>query len=422
MTEPRARWRPIVDGTAATALRAQLDEIAAALAPSSDSASLCDGAAGRALFFAYLAQAFSDERWGELAAQHLEQAVALVGARPIGAALFTGFTGVAWTVEHLQGHLLGPDEADPNHEADAALAEIVATTPWPGDYDLIAGLTGLGLYALERAARPSGRRCLELVIDRLAELAEPQRDGITWLTRPALMVAETRAQHPDGNYNLGVAHGVPAVIALLAASCQAGVAVATARPLVDGAVRWVLKQRRADEDSTFPVWVTPDQRSPPARSAWCYGDPGVAAALLWAARAAGDERWADAALAVARKATARAPADTGVVDAGLCHGSAGLLHIYNRLYQASGEPLFAAAARDELTRTLALRQPGTGVAGYRSWSPPPGQPFGTLAWLDDHSLLTGVCGIGLALLAAIAPVEPRWDRVLAVAVPPQWSD
>jgi hypothetical protein len=32
--------------------------------------------------------------------------------------------------------------------------------------------------------------------------------------------------------------------------------------------------------------------------------------------------------------------------------------------------------------------------------------------------LSGIGGIGLALLAAITPVEPEWDRVFAAAVPP----
>jgi hypothetical protein len=33
--------------------------------------------------------------------------------------------------------------------------------------------------------------------------------------------------------------------------------------------------------------------------------------------------------------------------------------------------------------------------------------------------LTGANGIALALLGAIAPVEPAWDRLLAIAVPPR---
>jgi hypothetical protein len=42
-----------------------------------------------------------------------------------------------------------------------------------------------------------------------------------------------------------------------------------------------------------------------------------------------------------------------------------------------------------------------------------------MTWTDDRSFLTGVGGIALALLAAVAPVEPAWDRLLAISVPPR---
>ena len=38
-------------------------------------------------------------------------------------------------------------------------------------------------------------------------------------------------------------------------------------------------------------------------------------------------------------------------------------------------------------------------------------------WVADPGLLTGATGIGLALLAAITPVEPAWDRILLVSIP-----
>ena len=37
---------------------------------------------------------------------------------------------------------------------------------------------------------------------------------------------------------------------------------------------------------------------------------------------------------------------SGVVDAGLCHGAAGLGHVFNRLFQATGEQRLALAARE----------------------------------------------------------------------------
>src|SRR5262249_56737890 len=63
--------------------------------------------------------------------------------------------------------------------------------------------------------------------------------------------------------------------------------------------------------------------SRPARLAWCYGDPGVAAALLGAARSVAEPAWGREARAIARRA-ARRPFEQGAVrDAALGPGAAG---------------------------------------------------------------------------------------------------
>jgi len=71
-----------------------------------------------------------------------------------------------------------------------------------------------------------------------------------------------------------------------------------------------------------------------------------------------------------------------------------------------------AAAHTWMARTLDLRQPGRGVGGFVTWGP---DAAGRMDWRDDPSLLTGAAGVALALLAAIAPVEPAWDRVLLLS-------
>ncbi len=74
----------------------------------------------------------------------------------------------------------------------------------------------------------------------------------------------------------------------------------------------------------------PPQQSA-ARLAWCYGDPGIAASLMAAAGAAGRPDWYRVAVDVACRAAARDLALAGVKDSGICHGAAGLAHIFNRL-------------------------------------------------------------------------------------------
>jgi hypothetical protein len=346
----------------------------------------------------------------------LIQAVADV---PRPASLYSGLTGVAWAAAHLRDRLRDLDTEAVNEEIDETLLEHLSQSPWPATYDLIDGLVGFGVYALERmspgadAARLTAAACLERVIDRLAETAERRSDGITWVSRAEWVPPERREQYPPCHYNLGLAHGVPGVIALLGQACAAGVAVARARPLLDGAVRWLLSQQGP---AGFSSLTEPEPSATPARLAWCYGDPGVAAALLLAARCVDEPSWEEAARAIARRAAERQPEQAGVVDTGLCHGAAGLGHLFNRLFQATGEAWLGEAAQFWFRRTLEMRQSERGVAGFAAWRL---APDGTPGWAADPGLLTGAAGIALALLAATTPIEPAWDRVLLVSIAPR---
>lgn len=406
-----SQWQPILEDELAARALSIVRAIGEALCTPRPKASppLAHGLAGQALLQVYLARAGLEGGSFEAANALLDLAIVGLERQILPPDLFSGFLGVAWATEVL---LTGEasDEEDPNEEIDEVLADLVERSPWRGDYDLIRGLVGFGVYAMKRLPRPSAARCLQGIVARLRDLAEPQGSGFTWLTRPDLMLPESRNLHPRGWYNLGVAHGIPGVVALLAKVCAADVPCENARPLLEGAVAWLLAQGQPEgAESTFPYYVDEHltAQGQSGRSAWCYGDPGVAVCLLQAARSQKNQEWEQAALKVARTAARLPYENTGVVDAGLCHGAAGLGHIYNRLFQVTGEEVFLNAARYWLHRTIDMQQAGAGVAGYRSWS---GGDEGQ--WIDDPGFLTGATGIGLALAAGVCRVEPTWDGAL----------
>jgi len=411
-------WQPILEGASQKHALTTVHEIIAALPePSAEmqDASLAGGAAGLAILCAYLAQAGLDT--DENATQFLEQALQAVSTQPMQPSLYGGFTGIAWTAQHLHEQLLETDDEDPNEAIDEALVDYLRRSPWENDYDLISGLVGIGVYALERKhASDEAIKCLEQIVARLDETAERNADGVTWLTRPHLLPEQQREQCPDGYYNLGLAHGVPGIVALLGGVCAAGVATEKARPILDGAVTWLLRQQLTNSaQSSFSAWIKlGDVEREDCRLAWCYGDAGVAAALFLAARSVNEAEWEREALRIARRASARKLESAGVKDAGLCHGAAGLGHIFNRLFQATGESVFRDAARYWFEQTLAMRRTGQGIGGFLAYWP---DDDGKENWKDVVGILTGAAGIALALLAAITDVEPQWDRMLLVSLP-----
>jgi lantibiotic modifying enzyme len=387
-----------------TALNAIVEALAKPPEEESTTPSLSGGDSGYSLLFTYLAQVFPGRGYDDVALVYLERAFDGAARLTLTPGLYIGYSGIAWTAQHLRGRLLDPDE-DTNEEIDAALEQALGAGLWP-EYDLIRGLVGIGVYAIERLPQPAAVTCLDAVLSQLAQLAVEDHEGLRWWSTP--LRPGRRADHL---HDVGLAHGVAGAVSLLAEICRvAPPELATrARPLLDGTIKWLLGQRLPQAGACFPAVVEPGFPSQPTRSAWCYGDPGVGMALLGAGRAVGVKSWCDEALATLHGAAARPIAEVQAIDPGLCHGTAGLAHLYHRAYRATGDEALGAIARSWFERTLEMHHPGEGVGGFRSWQPTDG---GDWHWVDDPGLLTGSTGIALALLSAVAPVVPAWDRML----------
>ena len=97
----------------------------------------------------------------------------------------------------------------------------------------------------------------------------------------------------------------------------------------------------------------------------------------------------------------------------LCHGAAGVAHLFNRMFQATGEAWLAQAARRWFAQVFQLQHSGSGIAGYQSHVDSDATPGGS--WRTEPGLLTGTAGLALALLAAATEIEPEWDRALLLS-------
>jgi len=397
-------WRPLVTDPAQQArLRGVIREIVDALASWRGEGTGVDELADQALLRTYLAQDGTVDDPDDVATSALEDAIVRYAEGVAMPGLFGGGARVGWTVAHLAG---GEDAAEVCGAIEGAL--LAALERWDGDYDLISGLVGFGVLALERLDADSGRTLATRVLDQLERRADRRPTGLAWHTDARLLPEWQRELAPDGYDNLGLAHGIPGVVALLARYVAAGIEPARARALLDGAVGFVLASAEpsSEREGRFPGWL-PSRGARGERVAWCYGDLGVAVALWSAAAACDHAGWRAEALAIAQGAAARDVVSSGAKDAGICHGAGGNAHLFNRLYQASGDSVLGAAAQRWLDRALAMRRADP-IAGFpMAWVEPEG-----IQWKPDATLLTGAAGIALVLHAAISEVEPGWDRLL----------
>lgn len=407
---------PILSGTVARRAEAAVESIAASLlTPDIEAgelppvlrpiaeATLPNGAAGRALFFGHLSRRADRDDNTRLAERFLDRAMGVVARVPMRPALLGGFGGIGWVAEHLGKFCLEREGDDPLASLDGAIGRRLRHPMAPLDYDLVSGIAGFGIIALERFPRPSAVRCLELVLTRLFERAEQTNGVARWLTRPEHLPPRDRRAFPNGYYVLGLAHGIAAVVVVMAGAVARGTGGARVRELLDESVRFLLSVDQRDDP--LPYWTGPGVPLSRGRSAWCHGDPGIGVALLAAARAVAEPEWEREARRILLRAARRPPGESGAVEAGLCHGTAGLAHIFRRSHEATLEPELRTASTYWFERTLELLDEdleGAGTGGASS---------------IRSGFLTGKAGIGLALLSALEPLEPAWDSVLGISLP-----
>ena len=394
-------WRPILRDDVAIVARNRVSRLAAALADSDNSAAspaaLCD----RALVFGYLGQLETQRAKRIQALEYLNLASERVTPE-LPSGIINGLSCVGWTFEHrhsavLNRTLIADDSNrgdDPLEDLDRLILSRLRRDRWSGSYDLIGGLVGIGVYFLERYPLPTAYEGLRLIVGHLESTAEESRAGITWHTPPRLLPDTERVQCPNGHYNLGVAHGVPAVVYLVSEMMAAGVETTRAERLFEGAVKWLVGQKqRTDVASCYAYWIAAGVGTTVSRVAWCYGDLGIGGVLHHVATRHGRSDLLHLARELVDRCLSRS---TDNLDAAFCHGAVGIGHILNRLYQAELQNRYRDAAIHYYERSLALMT-GMETAAI------------------DGSLLEGVSGIALALLAATEDIEPEWDRRMVLS-------
>lgn len=363
------------------------------------------------LLDAHIAKELGSDRHADRALAGLETLAAR--ERPFGPGLYGGLAGLGFVAQHASSVLAPWIEAvddDFMQRVDSALVQITRTYPSAGNFDLVSGLAGIALYAIERWPRPSARHLLESVVERLDADAVELGDAIVWPTLPSLLPEHQRRVAPSGYYNLGVAHGMPSVALILAQAVALGIKRARAGELLHGTVRWIIAQRTLS--GRLPSWIAiGGGPAHECREAWCYGGLGASVVLLNVARLAGVAAWEDIALDMARVEAAQPKPDMVPNDACVCHGTAGNAHLYGRLYACTADEQFKAAARVLLLHTIKAFNRDVGMGGFLFRKPSKVRPF-DLAWKPDGSFLSGAAGVGLVLLAASGTSEPTWDRLL----------
>ncbi|MDN3691631.1 lanthionine synthetase LanC family protein [Chryseobacterium tructae] len=279
--------------------------------------------------------------------------------------------------------------------------ELLATCVNKKEYDLFTGLIGLGLYFIEIQRFDTVAK----IVSYIDHLKHEQNNSFFWIDH---IVKE------DNICDLGLAHGLPSIISFLAECYHKNCEKETCEKLIRGTVNFLINLYEENKNAAhiFPskINVVTGEKQLSNRLAWCYGDLGVALSLWKAYTVLQDENLKDICLYMTLNSAKIRLDKSGVfsstthdcIDTGICHGTSGISHIFNKFFKIFQREELKEA--HDYWMSITLQQLEKGIKF-------PYDPKNDV-WVEHTGLLEGISGVGMVLLDYQYPDKAKdWDKI-----------
>jgi len=388
-------------------VEAKLEEIAQTLleAESFDRGIALTGGRSGVLLFLFLYSRYKvDQKYEDKAVVLLKESLQMINSGQTSMNFSSGVSGFAWVLEHLaEQDIIEP--LDLLYPLDEKIGQLMVGYFNADNWDALHGGIGVSLYLFKRVSNPKVKAQLEEAIQILHSKAIETEDTMKWITYNSYMKTYC--------YNFGLAHGMPSILYFLTKCIEHGIEKELSQTMLKKCTAYLLKYKVEDDKhpNCFPSSVEKSgEVNTYSRLAWCYGDPGVVLALIKANEVL---QGLDGTIkATIESIIKRQEIDvTGVADAGICHGSAGLLHILQYLNSIGYQDIISDELVDQwVEETLNWSQFQDGLAGYRV-NEGVDENKKPLYKSVSYGMLDGIAGIGLCFLSYLNK-NNKWNAAL----------
>ncbi|MBQ4839040.1 lanthionine synthetase C family protein [Pseudoalteromonas luteoviolacea] len=260
--------------------------------------------------------------------------------------LSTGLAGQAWVLEYLNQADQDDYDAELLEDVDELFTQALDYNPWPGEIEMVLGLSGYAPYAARRSKYSDQTKLFDIIVSGLESTATYFDNGhIAWSQPKESVYRFDTDDKEKPEFNLGLAHGVPGMIGALLPALKVPSLQARVAKLVSGACDWLLENQTGHNHAPSCYGSCAGEDEPNSRLGWCYGDITIALILARAGQALDRPSYVDRALEIALHATKRDAKSGYINDAGLCHGFVGLALIFQIVNQCMPNPQLVKATQ-----------------------------------------------------------------------------
>ena len=370
---------------------------------------LLTGNTGISLFEFYLSEVQKNETLKETAAKRIENVFnEIENGTSVQFSYCNGLAGLGWFLEFAgENNLYDYDTNAILEDIDDYLAKMLKIQLNAHHWDFLHGAVGIGYYFLSRFDKNEKVfENLEIIVEFLEKTAfKDENNNLFWKTFDK-----------DKNIitNISLSHGMSSIVMFLLKVAQKNILTERVEKLLFSSVDFILSQEVDKEryGNYFPSYSKEsEERQYSSRLGWCYGDLGIATTIYNVGKHFNKQNLIDKAIEVLLY-TANCRRDLTknyIVDAGLCHGAAGVAAIFYRMWWNTQISDFKNAADYWIEKTLEIAKFHDGLAGYKAYR---SEEYG--GWVNEYSVLEGVAGIGLILASYLYEAEPKWDKCLLI--------
>lgn len=370
------------------------------------SSGLLEGLSGQLLFLWHAGKLFPEQVSESLFNKRLSEMEMVDHTKPFGMSFGLGITGIAWLYETILQEQADSYQPEFNQNTDVLIQQYLEQVSNNTDIEYVLGISGIAVYLARRNRCQQALDCSELLISVLQRQAHfLDESSCAWNTPPS-SIYRFNKDNNNPEFNLGLAHGVPAVLAALIA-LHDGLTrqKEKARQLLNAGCNWLLAQRQ-DPQKYGCYFGNVAEKPSTSRLGWCYGDLTIALTLFRAGNLLQRDDLICAATEICLHASQRTYEQSFVQDAAICHGIAGLALSFRLLSECCPDPQIKLAEQFWHNELLTLYRT-QGLKGFYRF----GEEEGLPTYLQDASLLNGYAGIGLYLLTTLGQ-KADWTEAL----------
>ncbi|MCR5835334.1 MAG: lanthionine synthetase C family protein [Lachnospiraceae bacterium] len=326
--------------------------------------------------------------------------------------MFSGYAGIGLTVNCLSknGERYSKLKQHINNmirdNMDDYLKELYGSEySFMRDYDVISGLSGILSYTiLESDLADVNKSIGEYLVFRCKSIQYKniKIHGL-YIPKDNQFLEQDRENYPEGNYNLGLSHGIPGVLIALCMLKKHKYKIEFLDEAIESCATLLYKYISKEEKRwigflSMEDYLEGEVNDSRTRDAWCYGSPGVSYALCVAGKLLQNEEYCNLAIAVMKNMIGNIK---GLFSPSFCHGYIGVAYIYWRLYEITGMSDFKEYAEilsDKVWEFYSEEHP----FGF--------EDIEAESVTQQVGLLSGVSGIMLPLLAMEGYRNTNWSN------------